>query len=102
MTIHKPVVVLLVHPTDMPPSANRPTADFYRDLFVNDPESIHRYWRDVSDAAIDLEGTTVFDWRRHGLTRAAFQKLGRAEKISQAVDLPERNGLRTRLARVDE
>src|SRR5436190_2366416 len=86
MATHKPIAVLLVYPTDMPPSPNRPDQGYYADLFLNDPESLNKFWNDVSDRAIDLEGTQVFGWRSHRMTRAAFKALDRRSKIKQAVD----------------
>src|SRR5215472_12241261 len=86
MATHKPIAVLLVYPSDAP-SSIRPNAAFYTDLFVNDPESLNAYWHDVSDGAIDLVGTQVFDWRSHGMTAAGIKNLDRLNKIKQAVDV---------------
>lgn len=87
MATHKPIAVLLVHPSDVEASPQRPSPEFYRDLYINDPQSLDAFWRQVSDGAIDLEGTQVFGWRSHGLTRMGFQALSRGDKIKRAVDV---------------
>lgn len=87
MPTHKPIAVLLVFPTDVQASPIRPQPAFFSDLFVNDPVSLHNYWTQVSDGAIDVKGTKVFPWRSHGLTRMGFQALSRADKIRRAVDV---------------
>ena len=91
--IHKPMAVLLVYPTDTPESSNRPKVDFYRDLFVNSDISIHKYWKTMSDGNMDLEGTQVFNWRSHGMTRSQFMQLSRFEKIRRVVDVFANEGL---------
>ncbi len=85
MATSKPIAVLLVHPSDGTPDPNRPGPDFYTDFFLNDAESLNRYWLDASDGVADLAGTRVFGWRSHGLKQADFAKLNRLAKIQQAV-----------------
>lgn len=87
MTVQKPIAVLLVFPSDSEGAASRPDPSFFQDLFVNDPESLHHFWHDASDGAIGLQGTQVYGWRSHGMTRAAFQVLSRVDKIRKAVDV---------------
>ncbi|MGC3971129.1 MAG: hypothetical protein QM775_28465 [Pirellulales bacterium] len=85
MAISKKIAVLLVYASDGIPAPNRPDPAFYTDLFLNDSESLNRYWIDASDGAVDLAGTQVFGWRSHGLKQANFVALDRLAKIKQAV-----------------
>lgn len=85
MATHKPIAVLLVYPTDLAASPQRPTPEIFRDLYLNDPLSLHAFWRQVPDGAIDLWGAQVFGWRSHGLTRMQFQAQSRGEKIRRVV-----------------
>ena len=83
--MHKPIAILLVRSSDRsaPPEFS---PNDYLDFFINDNESLNRYWSDVSDGAIDLEGTRVFGWRDHSMTTEAFLKLSRLQKIQTAVN----------------
>jgi hypothetical protein len=82
---HKPIAVLLVRSSDRSTPPEFKISD-YEDFFLNDGESINQYWSDVSDGAIDLVGTRVFDWRNHGKTTEEFLRLSRLQKIQTAVN----------------
>jgi hypothetical protein len=85
--MNKRIAILLVFPTDVDASPNRPLPEFIADLFLSDPMSLDNYWRQVSDGSVDLSGTLVFGWRTHGMTRMQYQALERYDKIKRAVDV---------------
>lgn len=63
------------------------TKGYYEDLFVNDPQGLGAYWRDVSHSHINLNGTRVFDWRELPNKNSEWDVFPRDKKIRTAVEL---------------